>query len=84
MRTKGALTKKLIWDLEISQGDNVLHAGRYPCLRTAADSCGLRYGQLSEIRKGRTKNFTKYKFAPTIAIRKITEMQTENGNASSL
>ena len=84
MRTKGALTKKLIWDLEIKQGDNVIHAGRYPCLRTAADSCGLRYDQLSELRKGRTKNFTKYKFAPTIAIRKIEEMEPEKENAANL
>lgn len=75
MRTKGALTKKLIWDLEIKQGDNVIHTGQYPCLRTAAASCGLRYDQLSEIRKGRTKNFTKYKFAPSISIRKIEDMQ---------
>ena len=83
MRTQGATTKKMIWDLEIKQGEQVLHAGQYPCLRLAAASCGLRYDQLSEIRKGRTKNFSKYAFAPTIRITKIGESlgQVEDADA---
>lgn len=75
MRNKGCKTKKLCWDICITQGDIELHKGQYTTLRDAADELGLTYSQICELGpNGRNKKKSiTFKFYPTITITKINK-----------
>ena len=73
MRTKNAKTKKLCWDVKITQGDVILHHNQYTTLREAGDDLGLSYSQICELGpNGRCKKKSiNFKFMPDIQITKI-------------
>jgi len=73
MRTKGAETKKLCWNVLIKQGDIELCNKDYKTLKIAAAELGLTYSQICELGpNGRCKKKSiKFKFMPEIKITKI-------------
>ena len=85
MRTKGAETKKLCWNVLIKQGDNVLHNTDYKTLKLAAEDLGLTYSQICELGpKGRCKKKSiKFKFMPDIKITKIEHIAPIQEDLSS-
>ena len=76
MRTKGAETKKLCWNVLIKQGETILHDKNYKTLRIAADELGLTYSQICELGpSGRCKKKSiKFKFMPDIKITKLDDI----------
>jgi hypothetical protein len=86
MRTKGAETKKLCWNILIKQGDTELHNKDYKTLRLAADDLGLTYSQICELGpSGRCKKKAiKFKFMPEIVISKIAPIQVDNHNPNHI
>lgn len=73
MRTKGAETKKLCYNVLIKQGDIELCNKDYKTLKIAAEDLGLTYSQICELGpSGRCKKKAiKFKFMPDIKITKI-------------
>lgn len=86
MRTKGAETKKLCWNVLIKQGDTVLHNNNYKTLKLAAEDLGLTYSQICELGpSGRCKKKAiKFKFMPDIKITKIDHIGAITDNKPEL
>jgi len=76
MRTKDAKTKKLCWNVTISQSGVILHNQDYTTLRKAGEDLGLTYSQICELGpNGRCKKKSiNFKFMPDIKITKINNM----------
>lgn len=76
MRTKDARTKKLCWNVTITQSGVILHNQDYTTLKKAGDDLGLTYSQICELGpNGRCKKKSiNFKFMPDIKIKKIAEL----------
>ena len=72
MRTKGANTKKLCYNLKIEINDEVIKNKDFTTLKEIADDCGFTYNRVVEMMRGRKKQLSG-KYEPKYYINKIEE-----------